>query len=94
MKQRLAQELQELTSNLRRQQKEHYIRIKEINGENDFLEEKKDDFLNDDVSMMEMEQDPEEDLMRKERDREINNLVQSINDLAVLFKELSTLVID
>lgn len=36
----------------------------------------------------------EEGMLARERDAEISKLVRSINELAVLFKELSVLVID
>lgn len=34
------------------------------------------------------------DLFAQERDREVRNIVQSINDLAQIMKDLSVLVID
>lgn len=40
-----------------------------------------------------MEED-EHDHKQKHRSKEITNLVKSINDLAVLFKDLSTLVVE
>jgi len=91
----LASELQDLAQLLRKTEKEHFLKIKEINGDDEYLDNRndnaKEDFLNDEGIM---ELDEEAHIIMKERDEEINKLVKSINDLAVIFKELSLLVIE
>ena len=93
IKQVLAQKIQEITKKFRKQEKEYYIRRKEIEGDeggvikNPLIENNQ--FNNED--QMELESMEE---VAYSRDAQINNIVQSINDLAVLFKELSVLVVD
>ena len=77
-------------------EKDYYVKRKEIGGEDDFLPPAKDstsgsgEILNDaegaELGVMEQ--------VAVSRDVEIQNLVKGINDLAVIFKELSVLVID
>lgn len=94
--QTLASQVQELAKGLRRLEKEYYLKRKEIIGEEEVIPMKgnrgqsQEDFLNDGDAM---ELNAME-LVAKSKDVEINNLVKGINDLAVIFKELSVLVID
>lgn len=89
-------QIQEVAKSLRKLEKEYYLKRKEISGDDDILPTKHDrkqsreEFLNDGEAMEfnHMEQ------VAKSRDAEIGNLVKGINDLAVIFKELSVLVID
>ena len=55
---------------------------------------KMDEFLNDDSQMQVLEEDDEIDVTQRVRNKEIKGLVNTINDLAVLFKDLSTLVVE
>ncbi|MDR3547107.1 MAG: hypothetical protein P4M11_02315 [Candidatus Pacebacteria bacterium] len=95
MSQSLATQVQDLTKTVRRAEKEYRKKLaelqdepaaKETNGGKQFTE----DPLNDSeaVEFGQMEQ------VAISRDAEIGNLVKGINDLAVIFKELSVLVID
>ena len=52
----------------------------------------KDEFLNDQAVMQ--TEDEEIDQSQRMRSKEIKSLVSTINDLAVLFKELSVLVVE
>lgn len=53
-----------------------------------------DRFINDDSQMQVLEDDEEIDMTQRVRNKEIKQLVQNINDLAVLFKDLSILVVE
>jgi t-SNARE complex subunit (syntaxin) len=53
-----------------------------------------DNFLNDESQMQVLEEDEEIDHTQRVRNKEIKNLVNTINDLAVLFKDLSVLVVE
>jgi len=84
-----------MTKKIRQQEKDYYTKRKELEGEDPASASKQsalsqEDFFNDKekAEFQDMEQ------IAADRDVEINNLVQNINDLAVLFKELSVLVID
>jgi len=44
--------------------------------------------------MQVLEEDEEIDMTQRVRNKEIKQLVQNINDLAVLFKDLSVLVVE
>lgn len=56
----------------------------------------KENFLDDegDMTMLEQEEGDLSYRVQKFRSKEITNLVDNINDLAVLFKDLSTLVVE
>jgi len=94
VQQTLAAHIQELTKNLRKQEREYYVKRKELDGEDTAglakSGQSRQELLNDaeKIEFEVMEQ------VAVSRDAEINNLVKSINDLAVIFKELSVLVID
>ncbi len=87
---------QELAKKARMLEQEYCQKRKELNGEDDSRPEKRyrdqsqEEMLNDaelgEFGVMEQE--------AKYRDEEINNLVRSMNELALLFKDLSVLVID
>jgi len=84
---------------LRKQQKNLYSKIKETNGTgkstNEFLinagdtKASLDNFSPDEVSEMEMGEE-----LGLERDAEINQLVDTMNELGTIFKQLNTLVIE
>ncbi len=90
----LALRVQDITKALRKQEKEYCIKRKELEGEDEPSLAKgaasHEDLMNDAerTEFEGMEQ------IAMSRDEEINNLVRSINDLAVIFKELSVLVMD
>jgi syntaxin 16 len=95
----LAQKLSEKTMVIRKQQKHLYNKMKEQSGSG--KESSNDMFFNndstkasadmspDEISEMEMEED-----MGMERDAEINQLVDTMNELGHIFKQLNHLVID
>jgi len=56
--------------------------------------DKVDTFINDESQMQVLEEDEEIDHTQRVRNKEIKNLVNTINDLAVLFKDLSVLVVE
>ena len=57
--------------------------------------QKRDEFLNDGGAMMDLaDVVDEEESQQRHRSKEIKHLVGNINDLAVLFKELSILVVE
>ena len=90
----LASQIQELTKNLRHMEKDYYENRMKNNLDEDIIpiktKETSIDYLNDSASS-EIQIIEE---VAKSRDVEIQNLVKGINDLAVIFKELSVLVID
>lgn len=95
MQQTLATHIQEIAKNLRKQEKEYCGKRKELEGDEgpsvlDKGQTSHEDLMND-AERMEFEGMEQ---IAMSRDAEINNLVKSINDLAVLFKELSVLVVD
>eukprot|EP00826_Nyctotherus_ovalis_P027109 TRINITY_DN2113_c0_g1_i2.p1 TRINITY_DN2113_c0_g1~~TRINITY_DN2113_c0_g1_i2.p1 ORF type:complete len:252 (-),score=73.06 TRINITY_DN2113_c0_g1_i2:176-931(-) len=93
VKQTLAQKVQSFTRKLRRQEKDYYTRRKDIDSEEgDII--KNSQILNDQLSREEQLEFENMEKIAYSKDVEINNIVKSINDLAVLFKELSELVID
>jgi len=95
----LAAQITEKTVLLRKQQKNLYSKIKETNGTgkstNEFLinagdtKASLDNFSPDEVSEMEMGEE-----LGLERDAEINQLVDTMNELGTIFKQLNTLVIE
>lgn len=92
VKQVLAQKIQCVTKEFRKQEKEYYIKRKELEGDEGVIKNPlmQNDKLNnnDQMELESMEH------IAASRDAEINNIVQSINDLAILYKELSVLVLD
>ena len=90
----LASQIQEITKNLRYIEKDYYENRMKNNLDEDIIpiktKETSIDYLNDSASS-EIQIIEE---VAKSRDVEIQNLVKGINDLAVIFKELSVLVID
>ena len=92
----LAGRVQEIAKKLRTMEKEYFTKRKELGGDDEMTLDKQ---LNigkinegsnsaEDFEVQEMEQ------VAMSRDVEIQNLVKGINDLAVIFKELSVLVVD
>ena len=89
----LAGRIQEVTKTLRKQEREYCIKRKELEGDEIPMINKgqlHDELMND-AEKIEFEGLEQVGISR---DVEIGNLVKSINDLAVIFKELSVLVID
>ena len=95
--------LQEVTRSLRQLEKEHLMRMKDLYGEDgeiilDQLEKREGGYFAD----MQMIDDRQRDLiqieemgeMSKGRNADIQKLVRQINELAVIFKELSILVVE
>ena len=81
----LAEKLKKVTNELRRNEKEHFLKVQEIHGD-DFFNKKQggqDKFLNDDSDLQMLEQ--EEHNISQHRSHEINRLVSTIKDLAVIF---------
>ena len=94
VRQILATKIQEITKHLRYIEKDYYEKRMKNNLDDEMVPIKDNDsptnFFNDD-------RDNEIEAMQQatlSRDVEIQNLVKGINDLAVIFKELSILVID
>lgn len=87
----VAKRLQDMTYSLRQRQRKYVAKVKEINGG----EESKIN-LSDEQDQCEedLELDELEEYRAKHKDKEIQQLTESVRDLAVLFKELSTLVIE
>lgn len=93
----MALKLKDVTSELRRSEKEHFLKVQEIHGEDHFglnSKRKQDAFLNDEAGMQMLDEEDESTYAQQIKNREIQNLVNNINDLAVLFKELSVLVVE
>ena len=74
------------------------MKVQELHGEDVYKPKNKrdmDNFLNDDESQMQiLEEDDEHSYRQKVRSKEITKIVNTINDLAVLFKDLSVLVVE
>ena len=74
------------------------MKVQELHGEDVYKPKNKrdmDNFLNDDESQMQiLEEDDENSYRQKVRSKEITKIVNTINDLAVLFKDLSVLVVE
>lgn len=96
VKNSLANEIKEITNNLRKQQKNLFNFLKKLNNEEggqflrlsqDKLIQMTDDTVEDAMSEMEMMEG-----LAKGRDEEINKLVDSINDLTSIFKQMADLV--
>lgn len=83
----LASRLKEVTLDLRRMEKEHFLKVQEVHGGTSSRE--KSVALSGDDMLLEMDED--EDQFQS---KEIALLAKSINDLAVLFKDLSDLVVE
>lgn len=85
-----ADRLKTLTFDLRSREKAHYAKVQELHGEDttfaDDLE--MDGGKNDDMLQA------VETVADQNKSVEIQNLVKTINELAVLFKDLSTLVVE
>jgi t-SNARE complex subunit (syntaxin) len=81
---------------LRKNEKKHYLKVQEIHDDGGKFQthKEREQFLND-TSAMELAQEEDElDMTHRVKNKEIKNLVNTINDLAVLFKDLSVLVIE
>jgi len=92
----LAGKLQELTKNLRRMEKDYFEKRRKNSLDEDILPFRDKDNLGD-IEYLNTPENLELQAIEEatmSRDVEIQNLVKGINDLAVIFKELSVLVID
>lgn len=99
IQQSLANKLKEITFKLRKREKKHYIKVQEVHDDAGSkglrsTRDNVDKFLNDDSQMQVLEEDDEVDMTQRIRNKEIKGLVNTINDLAVLFKDLSVLVVE
>lgn len=82
----LAKRLQELAGAMRKEQRSYLTKVQEIHGVT--LEDQHEEELYDDLTLT------QEQSESRHKNKEIENLVQRMNDLATLFKELNTLVIE
>lgn len=80
--------LQEITRSLRQMEKEHFIKMKDLYGDDGdaILSQLENQDLSTDNVMIKLE-------TSRSRSGEITKLVTQMNDLALLFKELSILVV-
>mmetsp|Transcript_4496 Transcript_4496/g.3772 ORF Transcript_4496/g.3772 Transcript_4496/m.3772 type:complete len:269 (+) Transcript_4496:150-956(+) len=85
----VAQKLQEMTLTLRQRQRNYVSKLKELQGGEDSNINLSDEYDEDELELDELEE-----YRAKHKDKEIQELSDSVRDLAVLFKELSTLVIE
>ncbi len=87
----LACRLKDIASDFRRSEKEHFLKVKELHGEEfgSGTKEEINNFLDDT-----QEFDDHQLIRQKEMSKEVDQLVNTINDLAVLFKELSILTVE
>ena len=83
----LADRLKQVTLSLRKMEKDHFLKVQEMHGEP----------TNNETNAS-MADDAEQDMILEEENThqsaEIQNLAKAINDLAVLFKDLSVLVVE
>ena len=90
----LASRLKEQTMFFKNNEKEHFTKVKEFNGDDEFSLSSKQKTRLDDNFFLDEQQKQEHELRPKYQDEEITNLVKSINDLAGIFKDLSVLVVE
>ena len=105
----LAQRLKDITFKLKKREKKHFLKVQELHDDdskvygrasNSLNKRDRDQFLNEDGStqltqaQMALTLEDEDVASSRLRSSEIKNLVSTINDLAVLFKELSILVVE
>lgn len=83
-----------MTQTFKQNEKHHYIKVKDIHGDEDTAKNKKQKELDDKYFQTELQSMQEKGLSARYKDDEIQNLVKSINDLASIFKDLSVLVIE
>lgn len=83
-----------MTQTFKQNEKYHYIKVKDIHGEEDTAKNKKQKELDDKYFQSELQSMQEKGISARYKDEEIQNLVKSINDLASIFKDLSVLVIE
>lgn len=83
-----------MTQTFKQNEKQHYVKVKDIHGEDDMAKSKKQKELDDKFFQNELQSMQEKGLSAQYKDEEIQNLVKSINDLASIFKDLSVLVIE
>eukprot|EP00357_Protocruzia_adherens_P004126 CAMPEP_0115014618 /NCGR_PEP_ID=MMETSP0216-20121206/26205_1 /TAXON_ID=223996 /ORGANISM="Protocruzia adherens, Strain Boccale" /LENGTH=287 /DNA_ID=CAMNT_0002384431 /DNA_START=274 /DNA_END=1137 /DNA_ORIENTATION=+ len=88
----IATQIQGLATTLRKTQKKYMNQISDRDGGMGYVDNDDDD-LGDDLRL-DMDEIEEVDRQLRNRDKEINKLVDSINELGQIFKELSQLVID
>jgi len=93
VKQILAQKVQEFTRKLRMQEKVYYTKRKDIDNEEGEII-RNSQIWNDQLNYEEQQELENMEKIAASKDVAINNIVQSINDLAVMFKELSVMVVD
>ena len=89
----LAERLKDVTFELRKVEKEHFMKVQEIHGKDG------DGNADTNASIMEDEENTGQEQMFGEqqnthKSKEIQDIAKSITDLAVLFKDLSTLVVE
>lgn len=94
----LATRLKDVTFKLRKREKKHFLKVSELHDDDSGVtmnKKDRDTFLNDGESVLQSTLiEDEEDYEQRHRNKEIKHLVSTINDLAVLFKELSILVVE
>lgn len=82
----LASQLKACTTDFKNNEKEFYVKLKEFHGE----EESKSK-IDDQYFVQELQK---QESLSKHSDEEITNIVKSINDLASIFKDLSSMVVE
>jgi len=84
----LAARLKDQTLKFKTNEKEHYVKLKEFQGDDTSREQEQRQ--DDQFFALELEKQDS----TKYKDEEINHLVKSINDLAGIFKDLSVMVVE
>ena len=81
----LADRLKQVTMSLRKMEKDHFLKVQEMHGEPA-------------SSLKNIAEEGDQEMILEEENThssaEIQNLAKAINDLAVLFKDLSVLVVE
>jgi t-SNARE complex subunit (syntaxin) len=73
------------------------LKVQEIHDDTGKFQthKEREQFLNDNSTMEVLQEEEEElNMTHRTKNKEIKNLVNTINDLAVLFKDLSVLVVE
>lgn len=79
----LADKLKTVTLELRRMEKDHFAKVQELHGNPDPCQ-------SDELLVQELEEEPSQGY----KTSEVQSLAKSITELAVLFKDLSMLVVE
>ena len=89
----LVNKLKEITSIIKKQEQEYFTKLKEYGNDTNLIEEFKNSDSNDNIDTNQEGNSASQQLLMQ-RNTELSNLAKSMNDLAIIFKEVSVLTFE